>query len=354
MVWAQMATADRVQGPGFWPTQGTAARGDFLGPAACARCHASHAESQKGTSMAQTAMAAKDAPTLRENATLRFRSGALTYEVTTSGGQSRYSVTGPEGSVAVPLEWAFGAGKVGQTYLFERDGVIQEGRLSYFESLRGADFTPGRAVAAPRDLGEALSRPVHDAEARRCFGCHTTASTAAGVFDTKGLIAGVTCEACHGPGRRHVEALEKKRVATAMEAIFNPARLDPAASVDFCGACHATFWDVKLSREQGLAALRSQPNRLQSSKCWGEGDARITCVACHDPHRPLVREAAAYDPRCLACHVQSGSAVTKQRPGRPCPVAKQDCVTCHMPKYDAPGMHHAFTDHLIRVVAAKK
>src|SRR5262249_5851206 len=39
----QMATADRVQSAGFWPTKGAAPRADYLGPAACARCHAAHA-----------------------------------------------------------------------------------------------------------------------------------------------------------------------------------------------------------------------------------------------------------------------------------------------------------------------
>lgn len=353
-VQAQMATADRVQGLGFWPTQGTAARKDFLGPVACARCHASHAQAQAGTSMAQTAMLVKDAPTLRDNPALRFRPEPYAYEIKTADGRSVYSVTGADGTVSAPLEWAFGAGKVGQTYLFEKDGVLQEARLSYFEGLHGPDFTPGRAVKAPRDLAEAMSRRVPDAEARRCFGCHTTASTASGAFETKGLIPGVTCEACHGPGRRHVEALEKKRLGAALDAIMNPAKLDPAASVDFCGACHATFWDVKLAGEEGIAALRSQPNRLQSSKCWGEGDARITCVACHDPHRPLLQEAAAYDAKCLACHRQPGASASEDHPGRACPVAKESCVTCHMPRYDVPGMHHRFTDHLIRVVAVKR
>jgi formate-dependent nitrite reductase cytochrome c552 subunit len=117
---------------------------------------------------------------------------------------------------------------------------------------------------------------------------------------------------------------------------------------------------VKLAGEQGVAALRSQPNRLQSSQCWGTGDTRITCVACHDPHVPLVREAASYDSRSLGCHVQAPVASataakpTKDHPGRACPVARESCVTCHMPKYDAPGMHHEFTDHWIRVVAAKR
>jgi cytochrome c554/c'-like protein len=360
MLWAQMATPDRVQESGFWPTQGTAARKDFLGPAACARCHPSHAATQAGTSMARTAMHARDAPALRDNPSLRMRAGTYSYEITTSGGQSLYAVSGPGGTSSVPLEWAFGAGKVGQTYLFEKDGLMQEARLSYFSGLHGADFTPARAIAAPRDVAEAASRPVPDAEAQRCFACHTTASTAGGVFDRASLIPGITCEACHGPGRNHAELAERRRLAPALAAILRPASLDPAASVDFCGACHATFWDVKLAGAQGIAALRSQPNRLQSSRCWGEGDARITCVACHDPHEPLVLSAARYDSRCLACHVQQAAAgagpskPTRAHPGRACPVGRESCVTCHMPKYDVPGMHHQFTDHLIRVVGPKR
>ena len=64
----------------------------------------------------------------------------------------------------------------------------------------------GKGPMTPKDLAEAMSRPIPDAEARRCFACHNTASTAAGVFDTKGLIPGITCEACHGPGRRQQDA----------------------------------------------------------------------------------------------------------------------------------------------------
>jgi mono/diheme cytochrome c family protein len=73
-----------------------------------------------------------------------------------------------------------------------------------------------------------------------------------------------------------------------------------------------------------------------------------------------VREAAAYDSRCRSCHVPAAASPaiamnpTKDHPGRACPVARESCVTCHMPKYEAPGMHHEFTDHLIRIVAAKR
>jgi hypothetical protein len=156
----------------------------------------------------------------------------------------------------------------------------------------------------------------------------------------------VRCEACHGPGREHAASGRKA-------AILDPRRLEPADSVDFCGACHATFWDVKLAGEKGVAALRSQPHRLQSSRCWGEGDARLTCVACHDPHRPLVRETASYDARCLACHVGGEERPTAARPGKACPTRSEGCAGCHMPKYQVAEMHFRFTDHLIRVVPSR-
>ena len=41
------------------------------------------------------------------------------------------------------------------------------------------------------------------------------------------------------------------------------------------------------------------------------------------------------------------------RARRVCKVASENCVTCHMPKYEVPEMHFAFTDHLIRVVRKK-
>src|SRR5262249_60862091 len=104
-----------------------------------------------------------------------------------------------------------------------------------------------------------------------------------------------------------------------------------------------------LPDERRCAPRAPQPARLGSGRGWGEGAARVTCAACHDPHRPLVREAAAYDARCLACHA-AGRKTAKGRAARGCRVAKESCTSCHMPKYEVPEMRFEFTDHLIRVV----
>jgi hypothetical protein len=159
--------------------------------------------------------------------------------------------------------------------------------------------------------------------------------------------------------------MRANRDEEGLAAIVNPAPFHPIDSVDFCGACHGTYWDVALANEPGVRALRSQPFRLQSSRCWGEGDRRITCVACHDPHAPLEREAGGYDARCLSCHKQADAASPHAVPTRPAASAptpddpscraggRAGCATCHMPKYRVAEMHFSFTDHLIRIVRPK-
>jgi Cytochrome c554 and c-prime len=345
----QLATADRVAAPGWWPTKGSVPRADYVGAAACAPCHGGQTASQPATAMARTAMAADRSGVLQKAGRLTFQSGRYSYQIVSDGRQSLYTVSDGEHSSSAPLGWAFGLGNVGQSFLFERDGVFHEARVSYYEAVHGLGFTPGRALTHARDVAEAMARPVDAAETRRCFGCHTTAPTADGAFSASKAIGGITCEACHGPGRRHVEAMAQPPSVARDSAILNPAKLKPEESVDFCGSCHATFWDVTLAQETGISAMRSQPYRLQSSRCWKSADARLTCVACHDPHRPLVTSAAAYDDRCLACHVTAGAQRTSTHPGRACPVGTARCAECHMPKYEVPDMHHEFTDHRIQL-----
>jgi hypothetical protein len=303
--------------------------------------------------MARTASRAADSDVLRARNRLSFERGSYSYTIATTAAQSVYSVSDGSRSSSALLTWAFGVGKVGQSFLFERDDAFHEARVSYYDAVHALDVTPGRANDTPREVSEAMSRPVSAAEARRCFACHTTASTTDGAFDAAAAIPGVSCEACHGPGRHHVDAMRQRRIADGKSAIMNPARLEPADSVDFCGACHATFWDVKLADEKGIAALRSQPYRLLSSRCWSGGDARITCVACHDPHQPLDRAAGTYDSRCFGCHLDAGAAPTRERAAPACKVAKTNCVSCHMPKYEVQELHHNFTDHLIRIARPK-
>jgi len=307
--------------------------------------------------MAGTLLRAANADVLHQHAELRFQNGKYVYRIHTDGGKPEFSVTDGSRTLAAPLLWAFGTGKVGQSYLFQKGDKYFESRVTYFSTLQNIHFTPTRALLEPHDLEEAMARPVGMPEVKRCFSCHSVGSSIGEKFDTDKLTPGVTCEACHGPGLKHTAAMQASALQGGIgdeegkRLIFDPAKLSPGDSVDFCGSCHITWWDVKLTHLTGIYNTRSQPYRLMSSKCWGKGDPRITCVACHDPHEPLSEDAGSYDQKCLACHqVAAGTRPTKDHPGAACPVATKSCTSCHMPKIDLPDMHHTFADHRIRIV----
>jgi hypothetical protein len=339
-----MATEDRVQLPGWWPTKGTASRDEFLGPDACEACHASKVRTQKQTPMAHAALRPADSEALRSHDQLTFSFPPYAYQISRQKDGSLYSVSDGKQTISVPLSWAFGLGESGQTYILEHNGTFYESRVSYFPALGGLDLTPAPSRAPDSTLEDALGRSMlYAGETQRCFGCHTTASTTNRRFDPSHLIPGVTCEACHGPGAKHVAAMKAEKTKLGLKSILDPGQLNPVDQVDFCGACHRSYVDVVLSKTLGIRNLRFQPYRLERSQCWIKSNNGITCLNCHNPHQPRVRDLASFDDRCLSCHQPGHSA-------KACSVSANNCVSCHMPKYEVPGMHAKFTDHFIRVV----
>ncbi len=355
----QVSTQEHLQKSAWWPRKPTPARSEYAGPAACAECHSDVASTQRTSAMARTSSAAVKSFALTSSGQNKFNIGSFHYQLQRSGDNLSYQLTAGTQSISEPLGWAFGTEKIGQTYVFEKNGTLHESSFSYFEGLHGFAQTPGidlvplsSAVREPLRAG--AGRPLLPQTAEGCFTCHNTAAMTEGKLDPAQLIPSVTCEACHGPGLKHVNA-EKSGDDGAEKLIFNPAQLNPNDSVDFCGSCHRTWWDVMLTEEVGVSTVLAVPYRLEKSRCWGtgdtRGDARLTCVACHDPHSPLSKDIASYDQRCLSCHAQKGvSAASPKHPGAACPISTEKCATCHMPKYEVRDMHYAFTDHMIRVI----
>lgn len=351
-----LPTPVRVQSEGWWPTKGAAAREEYVGAAECARCHGPKAATYKAAAMSQASTRALNSESLRQHDHLAFQQGPFSYQLVTTGGESTLKVSNTTSSLSADLLWAMGAAHMGQTYVYQLQGKFYEGRVSFYGETQALDITPGHSRETPATLESALGMQQEPpSELHRCFGCHTTASMTKNEFDSERAVPGVTCEACHGPGAKHVAAI-KAGSESAKDLIFNPARLGPVDQVDFCGACHRTWQDVVGSGLTGVGVLNARfaPYRLQNSKCWKTQDARLTCPACHDPHKPLVHDAASYDSRCLQCHVEKGATKTANKPGAACPVATKECVTCHMPKVEPPNMHSSFTDHWIRIVLPGK
>lgn len=321
----------------------------FVGSAACIQCHTALAANRLANPMSRALETVENCDVLKTHPRLGFRNGAYNYQIVRQGSRSLYTISQGANSISEPVLFCFGQGKAGQTYVFQHNGVFYESRVSYYQEIQGLDFTILHSHAEPSSIEDGLGRPMTTEAAQGCFACHSTASVRSGQLQLDHLMPGVGCEGCHGPGEKHVAAI---KAGSRNLQIFNPAKLEPdELSQEFCGACHVSFEKALLMPGQGgTNNLRYQPYRIFNSK-GHNNDARISCVACHDPHDKLADKAASYDSKCLACHLTTRSEVkTSARSAPACPVSKQQCTTCHMPKIELPGAHGKFTDHWIRIV----
>jgi hypothetical protein len=328
----------------------------------CATCHTEQAAEQADTQMGRAAELPGNNPTLQTHPKLAFQSKGFSYTVETRDGQSRYTVSDGAGSITVPILWSLGS--QAQTWVLERDGKLYESQVSYYPSIDGLDITTGDDHRQPKTLEEALGRPIGDDETRVCFGCHTSSAVADRKLNLAAAKPGVTCEHCHVGASAHFAGVMKGDLSSV------PRKLGSLSTEDlsnFCGQCHRTWETVVLGHWRGQADVRFQPYRLANSKCFDGTDPRISCVACHDPHKKLVRDSPAYyDPKCLACHAPQppaadlkpaadSAAASEATPsnhsthGKVCPVAKSNCVSCHMPKVSLPNGLILFSDHQIRI-----
>lgn len=209
-----------------------------------------------------------------------------------------------------------------------------------------------------------------------CADCHSTDLrknyiAATDSFATTWAEINVSCEACHGPGSRHVEEAQRVRqggvwtdsVRQGLEVQFGGrlrwswdstagrprATAPPPAfrvEVETCARCHARRSQVWPTFAPGSPLLDSyRPTLLQPGLYSDDGQidgevyeygsflqskmyrAGVNCSNCHDPHSGKLR--AARDVVCLSCHLASKydtPAHHHHLSGK----AGSSCVDCHM------------------------
>lgn len=257
-------------------------------------------------------------------------------------------VSGPQASVDIPIEWAFGSGEQAVTFVsrISKDWYL-ENYFSYYAAIKSLGPTPGQEILRPEKLEEAVGLLYKTTDPNTgivgCFECHSTGPVS---IDQDGEVLpaelGVRCEVCHGPGSLHVKT-------GAKQLILNPKRMSASQLNEFCGRCHrapgspgtVTDWNNEWN-------IRHQPIYLSQSACFSKSQGALSCLTCHQPHEALRQnDASFYAERCLACH----DAQT-QPPAPVCETASESsCIDCHMPRV-SPQAYLQFTNHWIGVYGA--
>jgi cytochrome c554/c'-like protein len=323
----------------------------FIGDQVCLECHKERVIAQRKSSMGMAMESVAESLVFSAHPLMTFKNGDYSYEIARRNKESFYSVTDGKETITLPILFAFGQGKAGQTYVLQYENEFYESRVSYYNEIKGLDFTIGSPRTVPASLKEALGRQLSKNDTLKCFNCHATGAVSGGQLQLDKMAPGVRCEACHGPGGAHAAAGKAGEPNAGL--IFNPARLSgDELSQDFCAACHRGNDEFSLLRSLEINNVRFQPYRIFKSKCYSD-DRRISCTACHNPHELLNEAAAYYDAKCLSCHQAKGArGVGGDAPG--CRVGAKNCSSCHMPKIEPPGAHFKFTDHYIRIVKSNQ
>ncbi|MEO1268281.1 MAG: cytochrome c3 family protein, partial [Myxococcota bacterium] len=254
---------------------------------------------------------------------------------------------------------------------------------------------------------------------RNCVFCHTTGpawppvvtqddGTMVELAETAVSELGIACEACHGPGNRHVRAnhhpvwryRQHWTDGTHGDAIVHPDKLDAGRSAAVCGRCHSTtappsegqldgmetfrpgdrfedhfapqaltaLWHQAVEAEANGHTQLTGPERevlgsfwpdrtvrvagreyngLSQSRCLHEGG--LSCLGCHSLHQgtadALLRRNMDPDQPCRTCHTAIAADEGRHTHHNPDSVGSS-CLNCHMP-YTSYGLLSATRSHRI-------
>jgi hypothetical protein len=316
----------------------------YVGAQSCKPCHAAIFESQTASAHAGALSRVADHRNFPPSATF-FRGPQYRFEIAPSEGGVRVRLDNGTDLMDLPLEWAFGAGRQGVTFVSRVNRVwYVEHYGTWYAATNSYGPTPGHAELHPKTINEAAGVLYSTADEtsgiKGCFECHSTGPvTFAEDGDTRITESGVRCESCHGPGRDHAGNPAHRRLT-------NPAQLSSAQLNEFCGRCHRPPAAKGVTIDWNYAwNVRHQPVYLSRSVCFLKSHGALSCLTCHDPHEAAAkREVSFFNQKCLGCH--AGSATTHTTA---C-IAKNrsNCVDCHMPLV-SPQPPLRFTNHWIGI-----
>jgi predicted CXXCH cytochrome family protein len=354
----------------------------FVGAPACVGCHTAEFDAWRGSHHALAMQPAGAATVRGDFSGAQFEHFGVTTTFFRDGDKFMACTDGPDGALhEYAIAYTFGVYPL-QQYLIAMPGgrlqalgIAWDSRPRVQGGQRWFHLYPDQQLPAADRLHWTGRDQTWNYQ---CADCHSTDlkknyDLAANNYATSWTDIDVSCEACHGPGSRHVaRANSPKSKATAaggsdrmgLTNWLKPTdhgdwkmdretgiarRTEKLASneLDTCAACHSRrkviakypvpgerYFDGHLPAllEPGLYHADGQIDgevyeygSFLQSRMHAAG---VTCSNCHDPHSAKLR--AEGNALCAQCHMQAKFDTAEHHHHQPGTAGAQ-CVNCHMP-----------------------
>jgi predicted CXXCH cytochrome family protein len=354
----------------------------YVGGETCAQCHAEAAESWRRSDHALAMQHATDATVRGDFTDADVAHAGVTSRFFRQDGRFMVRTDGPDGTLHdYEVQFTFGVAPL-QQYLVAFDG----GRL---QALPLAGDTRPQTEGGQRWFhlypNETISHddPLHWTGLQQnwnymCAECHSTNLDRNYDPDMHRYAStysemNVSCEACHGPGSRHVawargdggrEGLDggtKGLIVALTERHGVTWTLDPQTGngirsrprdttreIETCALCHSrrgSIWErvtpgAAIGDSHRVALLDDGlyfPDGQIRDEVYEHGSflqsrmfqAGVTCSDCHEPHSAALRMPGSAV--CLQCHAADKYAAASHHRHAP-ESAGAECAACHMPE----------------------
>ncbi|MEE4193397.1 MAG: tetratricopeptide repeat protein [Halieaceae bacterium] len=348
---------------------------DYVGAQACGDCHSEQLEAWRGSHHDLAMQVASEATVLGDFNDRRFDYAGKPSRFFRKDAEYWVNTEGPDGKLAdYRIDYVFGVEPL-QQYLIafpggrlQSLGIAWDTRPAEAGGQRWFHLYPNENITAEDPLH--WTGPYQNWNLQ-CAECHSTRleknyNPQSRSYRTTWSEIDVACEACHGPGAKHVKLARSNGLAGIENAGFPvslaergawawmegediAARRTPLPSsqqVESCGRCHArrgTLGDYRHGRpllDTHRPALLLEPlyhadgqildevyvyGSFVQSKMYAAG---VVCSNCHEPHSNQLR--APGNGVCAQCH-KPARYDSPDHHRHPAGSESASCANCHMP-----------------------
>ncbi|MFD2726197.1 tetratricopeptide repeat protein [Hyunsoonleella rubra] len=323
----------------------------FLGDKACKSCHQDQFKDWKGSHHDKAMQIATDSTILGDFNDASFSSQGVTSKFYKKDGEFFVNTEGRDGKYHdYKIEYTFGVAPLQQYIVKFPDG--------HYQCLRTAwDTEKGKWFDLYPDFKVVHSEWLHWSRGglnwnNMCADCHSTNvrknyNMESHGYDTKYALINVSCEACHGPGKTHVQKANAEGSKYKFDGDLKMTlNTPPKELVDQCARCHVRREQISEHFNfEGTFLDHYYPQLIANNLYHPDGQIldevyvygsflqskmyqnNVTCTNCHNPHSLKLRFEG--NQLCAQCH----DTKTYGAPAHHFHEANSEgsqCINCHM------------------------